>query len=283
LITVTQSEELILLLSPIKADNKRIGFVPTMGALHEGHLSLIKIASTKCDIIVVSIFVNPTQFNNQADYDKYPRNYQDDIQKLSHTDCAIVYLPSIQDIYPNAGYKTIDFEPTELITLLEGKYRTGHFSGMLAVVKRLFDLIQPDIAFLGQKDYQQQLLIRAMVAHYRLPIDVFTADTVREADGLAMSSRNVRLSINARQKAPIIYRTMLQALDRIKLGHSIDIIKLIAIKQLSEMGNFIIDYFDICNAETLQSVDIYMPDNKLIILTAVHADGVRLIDNMLVK
>lgn len=192
---------------------KTIGFVPTMGALHDGHISLVQKAALTCDFVIVSIFVNPTQFNSVEDLDQYPRTIEDDIKKLRMTSCDTVFIPEIKDIYPDFN-NTTEFVQVDLGVLdrvMEGVYRPGHFKGVLNVVYRLFDIVRPDKAFFGEKDFQQIAVIQKMVVDTNLAIEIVACDTLREASGLAMSSRNTRLSEQGKEEATIIYQTLLLA------------------------------------------------------------------------
>lgn len=190
-----------------------IGFVPTMGALHGGHISLVQKAALTCDIVIVSIFVNPTQFNSLDDLDKYPRTIKEDIKKLRMTSCDSVFIPEIKDIYPDFK-NTTEFVQVDLGVLdsvMEGVYRPGHFKGVLNVVYRLFDIVKPDKAFFGEKDFQQIAVIRKMVAQTTLPVEIVACETLRDDSGLAMSSRNKNLSEQGQEEATIIHQTLLAA------------------------------------------------------------------------
>lgn len=191
--TLENKQNLELEIKTLKKAGRSIGFVPTMGALHSGHLSLIESAKSQCDVVVCSIFINPTQFNDAKDFDRYPRNYNDDAELLKSVNCDILFLPSVKEIYPDESFKlNIDFGFLE--TVLEGKYRPGHFKGVGMVVKRLFELVNPDHAFFGLKDYQQFMVIKKLVEIYQFPIQLHGMPTIREKDGLAMSSRNKLLN-----------------------------------------------------------------------------------------
>lgn len=196
----TTVSELQAALSTFWSERLTIGFVPTMGALHEGHLTLIKRAATESDIVVVSIFVNPTQFNDKKDFNRYPRNLDADIEKLSHIKCDFVFEPSAEEIYPVQNTRKFDFGTLEEI--MEGRFRPGHFNGVAQVVSKLFDIVKPGSAYFGLKDFQQLAIIRELVRQLNLPINIIPCDIVREPDGLAMSSRNMLLSAECRQAAP---------------------------------------------------------------------------------
>jgi len=269
-------------------DSKRgsgasIGFVPTMGALHDGHMSLLKESKEKCGITVCSIFVNPTQFNDPKDYQLYPKNTEKDKKILEETGCDCLFLPNVEEIYPYDEFKQITFDPGSLGDVLEGAHRPGHFAGMASVVKRLLDIVRPDNAFFGQKDYQQFLIVHKMVEFYKLPIEIVKCPTVRENNGLAMSSRNQRLSAEEREKASLIYKTLTWAEHEINAGRlNFETIIKQAMFDLTEKGEFKVDYFDICGSNTLEHVDFRKDNEKLAVLTAVWVRDIRLIDNLLV-
>jgi pantoate--beta-alanine ligase len=269
-------------------DSKRssgasIGFVPTMGALHKGHISLLNESKEKCDVTVCSIFVNPTQFNDPKDYQLYPRNTETDKKILEEAGCDCLFMPSVDEMYPSEDYKHISFDPGRLGQILEGAHRPGHFAGMVSVVKRLLDIVMPDKAFFGQKDYQQYLIVHKMVEYYKLPLEIVKCDTVREDNGLAMSSRNQRLSQEEREKASLIYKTLTWAKHEINAGKlNFETIISQAMFDLTEKGDFKVDYFDICGSNSLEHVGFRRDNEKLVALTAVWIRDIRLIDNLLV-
>ena len=189
---ITTSSSISSKVEELKTAGKTIGFVPTMGALHEGHLSLVRIASGHCDVVVVSVFVNPTQFNDPKDLERYPRDLQKDAKLLSETRCELIFAPTVQDIYPEPDTRVFDFGLIDKV--MEGKYRPGHFNGVAQVVSRLFDIVKPHKAFFGEKDFQQLAVIREMVRQLKLEVEIVACPIVREADGLAMSSRNLLLN-----------------------------------------------------------------------------------------
>ncbi len=262
---------------------KSIGFVPTMGALHAGHISLIEESSRQCDVTVCSIFVNPTQFNDPSDYTKYPRNIESDKIILENTGCSCLFVPDAKEIYPDESFKHITFDPGPIGMILDGAHRPGHFAGMAAVVKRLLDIVVPDKAFFGQKDYQQYLIVKMMTAYYQMPVEILKCPTVREKNGLAMSSRNQRLSPDEREQAAMIYKTLTWAAHEISAGNlSFETIEKQAMFDLMANGKYNVDYFDICSAETLEKLNFNKNNEPLAILTAVWIRDVRLIDNILV-
>jgi pantoate--beta-alanine ligase len=257
-----------------------IGFVPTMGALHNGHISLIKKAKIECDIVVCSIFVNPVQFNNKTDFEKYPVTIENDILLLEENSTDILFLPSVKEIYPDGTDKLQHFDLGYLENILEGSYRPNHFQGVCNVMNRLLNTVKPEKLFLGQKDYQQVLVLKKMMQSFHPNIKTFTGETLRENDGLAMSSRNTRLSNNARKHATAIY----QALQYIKKNiekNSFEYLTHHAKQIILNNGFDKVDYIEICDAETLLPADTFNTDKKLIVLAAAFIDDVRLIDNIL--
>lgn len=266
----------------LKRQGNIVGFVPTMGALHAGHISLIKASQRVTDVTICSIFVNPTQFNDKSDFDKYPITIPSDIEKLTNAACDILFLPSIDEMYPhgfeNAGRIDFGF----LAQTLEGEHRPGHFDGMAQVVKKLLEITTPDILFMGQKDYQQQLIVSQLIKKSRLKVKLITCPTLREGDGLAMSSRNVRLNGSAREVSGSISRTLKWVKkDLIKEGVKVKELSFKAFKKLESLGGFDVEYFEIRNAATLRAPR--SKNEKLVALVAARIGGVRLIDNMLLN
>ncbi len=249
-----------------------------MGALHAGHLSLIQQAQQQCDIVVCSIFVNPTQFTDAADLEKYPRPIQQDIQKLEAINCDVLFEPPVNEIYDNNEHWHLSIGPLE--DLLEGKYRPGHYQGVTQVVYKFFTLINPDVAFFGQKDYQQFLIINRMVALLNMPVKLIMCPILREADGLAMSSRNIHLSATDRQHALILSKT----LNRVKSNFDIDDIT--AMKQQAEEAissepGTQLDYFEIADGDTLLPANGH--SKRIIALVAAKVGATRLIDNVIIR
>lgn len=258
---------------------KKIGFVPTMGALHQGHISLIESSKKQNDITVCSIFVNPTQFNDPKDYEKYPITIETDIYQLETKGCDIIFLPSVKEIYPATFNKEV-YDLGYLETVLEGKFRPGHFQGVCMVMHRLLEIIDCDNLYLGQKDYQQCMVIKRLIelTGKKEKINVIVCPTLRETDGLAMSSRNTRLNEEERKKATAIY----QALTYLKSNltkESLDEL-LQKAKQLLLEKDFKIDYAAIADAETLELMDEWPGNRKMVALVAAFMNEVRLIDNM---
>ena len=260
---------------------KKAGFVPTMGALHEGHLSLIRESKSEYDLTVCSIFVNPTQFNDPADYTHYPVTTEQDISMLISAGCDLLFLPDTHEMYPEGMTARIQYDLGDMETLLEGKFRPGHFQGVCQVVDRLLKIVKPNILFLGQKDYQQCMVIDKMIELLGLKnnIQLVIGATLRETSGLAMSSRNVRLSDGDKQKATAIY----QSLNYIKqhIGNTPIATLLQNTKNsLIQSGFEKVDYVAICNAQTLDPITVFEKEMKLVALIAAFIGGVRLIDNM---
>ena len=258
-------------------ENLSIGFVATMGALHEGHLSLIDISKKQNDITVCSIFVNPTQFNNQEDLINYPKNRALDIQLLEKSPCDVLFIPSVEEIYPQPENIVFDFGP--LSNVMEGVHRPGHFSAVAVVVKRFFEIIQPSIAYFGEKDFQQLAVIRALVEQLKLPIKIVGCPIVREKNGLAMSSRNQRLSEEEKQKAGIIFK----ALNDLKNNHKHDTLlrlKEKAVAAITHDATVQLEYLEIADGQTLQPIKDWSETNYPVAFVAVKIGPVRLIDNM---
>lgn len=259
----------------------KIAFVPTMGALHSGHVSLINEAKKANDIIFCSIFINPTQFNDQADFEKYPVTVENDILLLETAGCDVLFLPSVAEIYPDGTDMKRHYELGYLEEILEGKYRPGHFQGVCTVVHRLLETVKPDNLYIGQKDYQQCMVIEKLIGLIKLNelIRINISSTLREKNGLAMSSRNVRLTAEEREKASYIYQSLIYIKENLKPGDP-DKIKQEAISSLTGKG-FKVDYIEIADAATLETVNNWDGKQKLIALAAAYLNQVRLIDNIL--
>jgi len=258
-----------------------IGFVPTMGALHTGHISLLEKAQKKNDISVVSIFVNPTQFNEKSDLDKYPRTLKTDSQLLRANNCDYVFAPNVRQVYPSGDKVSIDLDISTLTQYMEGPNRPGHFEGVIQVVHRLLEIVNPDHLFMGQKDFQQFTIIRYMLRKLKMKTKLVVCPIKRAEDGLALSSRNVRLKPAIRKDANILYDTLVYIKDNIK-KYKIKTLEKQALKKLN-IKNFDPEYFSIVDGNTLAPV-IAEEDHKYIVAcTAVWAGKVRLIDNMILK
>ena len=270
--------ELISLINELKANNKTIGFVPTMGALHEGHLTLVRQCVAENEVCIVSVFVNPTQFNNKADLEKYPRNVEKDAQLLEEAGCAYVFAPSAEEMYSTDELeKTFEFDFGGMDRLMEGKFRPGHFNGVVQVVSKLFKLVQPDKAYFGKKDFQQLAIIHRMVRLMHFPVEVVDCPIVREASGLAMSSRNERLSAAERDTAANIYRILNESrnlTDKMSPGELTQWVT----DEVNNAVGLSVEYFDIADCETLITIDRWQPES--IGCIAVFCGEVRLIDNI---
>lgn len=261
-----------------KEKDKRLGFVPTMGALHKGHLSLIDRAKTENNITVCSIFINPTQFNNPEDFKRYPVTIENDIEQLIASECDVLFLPDETEIYP-AGFKKRVYSLGKLETILEGYYRPGHFQGVCQVVDRLLHIVQPDTLYLGQKDYQQTMVISTLTNLTGNKTKIVVVPTLREKNGLAMSSRNLRLTHTQQERATTIYKTLVTLKNNLHTT-SISVLEAVASEGLEKAG-FKVDYVAIKNAKTLEAVT--ESKSGAMALIAATIDGIRLIDNMLLN
>jgi len=262
-----------------QAETCRIGFVPTMGYLHAGHLELVKQAKNNCDRVVVSIFVNPLQFNQASDLDNYPTSLEEDQQKLIAVKVDALFLPDTKMMYPNGQAAITKICVPEITDTLEGEHRPGHFDGVATVVNKLFNLVQPQAAFFGEKDYQQLLLVKKMQADLNMPIEIHSVSTHREIDGLAMSSRNARLTDENRKKAPELYRILQQVSQQLKLGQLCIDVEVQAAAQLQAAG-FEVEYISVRDRASLQSA--HNNQKNRLVLAAAHLGSVRLIDNLII-
>jgi len=277
MLRVNHHSELSAHIQDWKSQGKSIAFVPTMGNLHAGHLSLLKLAREQADKLVSSIFVNPMQFAPHEDLDNYPRTLEQDCKGLMEHQCDLVYLPTDVELYPQGLEHITVVQVPDITSRFEGVFRPGHLNGVSTIVLKLFNLVQPDVAVFGKKDYQQWRMIEKMVKDLNLNIDILGGETVRETDGMAMSSRNQYLSPAERQQAPSLYQQLLQAADRIRMDEThLASAKQEAIANLEKIG-FKIDYFDLCNQLSLQPGHAREP---LVLLAAVHIGDTRLIDNL---
>jgi len=256
-----------------------IGFVPTMGALHEGHLALVRRSKQENDLTVCSIFVNPIQFNNKEDLEKYPRDLAGDFRMLEETGCDLLFSPENKEMYPDGQPEALDLDFGLLDKIMEGKFRPGHFQGVATVVKKLFGIVHPTRAYFGKKDFQQLAVIRHLVHSLKIPVTIVPCETVREPDGLAMSSRNRRLTANERPIAPIIYQVLSQVKE--KVGKiPVAELKEWALAQLSQNGQMQVEYFEICDTNRLLPIENWNQTGQAVALTAVCLGSVRLIDNI---
>lgn len=259
-------------------NHSNIGFVPTMGALHEGHISLIHSSSKSCQISVCSIFVNPTQFNDPKDFEKYPITLEKDIEMLEMAGCDVLFLPQIAEMYP-AGIQTIrQYKLGYLNTILDGAFRPGHFNGVCAIVHQLLLAVKPQHLFLGEKDFQQCMVIRQLIDQEQLPVQVHAMSTLRMKSGLAMSSRNQRLSENGLQKAASLYQ-VLKEIGTGKHQHSFSDLRTKAVQKLENEG-FETEYLVLADANTLHFLDDFNHDVAMVVLIASKLESVRLIDNL---
>lgn len=261
--------------------HKSIGFVPTMGALHDGHLSLIRASRAQNDLTVCSIYVNPTQFNNATDLAKYPKTVEKDIEMLRQSGCDVLFLPEDSTMYKKEGRLKLDFGVLDKV--LEGEFRPGHFSGVALVVSKFFNIIQPNRAYFGQKDFQQFKVINRLVEELNFDIELPFVPTLREPDGLAMSSRNLRLNPEERVKALIFFKSLQLGREELRKGASIDTVRS-KVKSLFETTSGVrLEYFEIANAENLTLVESVGNSINCIMLVAGFVGEVRLIDNMFVS
>ena len=285
-------EQLKNYLDNVKKQQKIVGFVPTMGALHQGHISLIETARAECDLVVCSIFVNPTQFNDLNDLKNYPRTFEADCHLLEKAQCDVVFMPEISEIYTpgeldlkkqNIKDKTwtkgaiVDFDV--LAEVMEGAHRPGHFNGVAQVVSKLFRIVEPHKAYFGQKDFQQLAIIRSMVQQLAMPIGIITCPIVREANGLAMSSRNERLTARERDNASVIAKTLFKVKE-LHLTLAVAELKALVDEQLKMEPQIQLEYFEIADASTLQPVIDFNQTQSAVACIAVKLGNVRLIDNV---
>ena len=266
-------------LSKYRKKGKSIGFVPTMGTLHDGHLSLIHSSKAENDITVCSIFVNPIQFNNKNDLERYPRNLAQDLKILEKAGCDMTFAPEVGEMYPDGLTDQFEIDFGFLERTLEGKFRPGHFKGVAIVIKKLFDIVGPNRSYFGKKDYQQLLIIRQLVTRLQLPVEIVPCDIIREPDGLAMSSRNLRLTIGERKIAPVIYEVLSQV--KSKSGTMpVKELKNWAVKKIQKNPEMVVEYLEIADIETLMPIIKWGQKENAIACTAIYLGDVRLIDNI---
>lgn len=271
---INSIQEITEISRALRLDNKTIGFVPTMGALHKGHLTLMQRAKDENDILIVSVFVNPIQFNNPEDLEKYPRDIDADSNKLESIGCDYLFYPKAEEVY--AQEPTEEFDFGNLDKVMEGEQRPGHFRGVAIIVSRLFNWINPNKAYFGEKDFQQLTIIKAMVNNLDLGVEIVACPIVREEDGLAMSSRNQRLSTSAREIAPRI-NAILRKSYSLSENISISQIKSFVINEFKLVKDFELEYFEIVDAKTLEPIT-QRTENGVVGCVALWLDGVRLID-----
>ncbi len=266
-----------------KKQRKQIGFVPTMGALHAGHLSLIKQCAAENDVVIVSIFVNPTQFNSVSDLEKYPRTPERDIDLLSTTSTTILFMPSVEAVYVSeTEMPAHNFNFGNLDKVLEGEFRPRHFEGMSRVVNRLLQIVEPNNLYMGLKDFQQFTIVGSMLKQARSKVHLVPGETYRDRDGLAMSSRNTRLTPTQRNVAPHIFKVLKEMPERI-ITSSPKELELYALKALQEEPQFKVEYLKIVDGRTLEPIAKFSQTDFAVALTAVYIDDVRLIDNIILK
>lgn len=295
MIIFNRIQELQNQLNIARNEKKTIGFVPTMGALHEGHLALVRRSREENDITVCSIFVNPTQFNDLSDLEKYPRTLEKDAAMLENVHCDYVFAPEVSEMYTQQELdlkrnkiedkswmqgKTVDFG--QLDKVMEGAHRPGHFNGVAQVVSKLFRIVQPDKAYFGQKDFQQLAIIRSMTKQLEMPVQIVGCPIIRESDGLAMSSRNVRLKPAERNVAPLISKTLF-SVKELSSTKSIAELKAFAEAQIKAEPMMTLEYFEISDAETLQAISSFEDAKSVVACIALKLGDVRLIDNIVVR
>jgi len=270
-------QELKKCLADERQMGRKVGFVPTMGALHEGHLSLVRHCTAENNVCVVSIFVNPTQFNDKNDLAAYPRMLESDCTMLESVDCDYVFAPSEEEMYPEPDRRI--FELGEVAHVMEGAFRPGHFNGVVQVVSKLFQIVEPDDAYFGEKDFQQIAIIKSMINLLNLPVRIVSCPILREKDGLALSSRNMRLTPNQRQIAPVIAATLMESRNFVP-RKSVDDVIIGVIEKLNNISQLRVEYFEIVDSTTLQSIRNWNESDEPIGCIAVYCGEVRLIDNI---
>lgn len=265
-----------------KALSKRVGFVPTMGSLHQGHLELLQRSVAECEHTVLSIFVNPAQFGVNEDYDNYPRNIEEDLELCKANKADVVFTPTQKEMYPN-GFRTYVDTNADYINVLCGEKRPGHFRGVMTVVAKLFNIVEADIAYFGEKDYQQGIVVKRMVEDLDMPVEIKMVPTVREEDGLALSSRNAYLDTPQREKAPFIRKSLLLAKRMIKEKDVCDAseIKRSILDFLAEKGIEDVEYVEVADTDSLMPLKNI--NGRCVVLLAVHLGEARLIDNITVE
>ena len=260
---------------------QRVGLVPTMGALHAGHIQLVQAARAECNEVIATIFVNPTQFNNAEDFRLYPRVPEADAALLAPAGCTALFVPPVAEMYPQPT--TLRFDFGDLERVMEGAHRPGHFNGVATVVSKLFHLARPHRAYFGQKDWQQVAIVQQLVADLSFDLEIVACPTIREADGLAMSSRNRRLDPAARAAAPLLYRVLAAAAAQVRQGIPPAQVRAEAEATLAREPLLTPEYMEVADAHTLQPLMEYVPGRAVVLCLAAHLGGVRLIDNVVVE
>lgn len=274
---VNSINELRCHLAEDKQEGKRIGFVPTMGALHAGHLSLVNRCVSENDICVVSVFVNPTQFNNPNDLLTYPRTLENDCRLLESSGCNYVFAPTVEEMYPEPDTRVFDFGKVSQV--MEGARRPGHFNGVAQIVSKLFYAVEPDVAYFGEKDFQQIAVIRAMVKQLDIPVEIVDCPIQREVDGLALSSRNTRLTPEQRQKAPVIARTLKESITFVPEKSVREVLDYV-VSTINAVPEMEVEYFEIVDGNTLESIENWSDTSYPVGCITVYCGEVRLIDNI---
>jgi len=273
--TVAELKQQITL---VRSKGEKIGFVPTMGALHKGHISLVDYSVKENDVTVVSIFVNPTQFNNPNDLSTYPRVLESDLEKLKSLDPDFIFIPSVEEIYPEPDTRVFDFG--DIDKLMEGKNRPGHFNGVAQVVSRLFDIVTPDKAYFGKKDFQQVAVIKQLVKEFNYPIEIVACPIIREDDGLAMSSRNMLLSVEGRKNASKISEVLNKASNFVS-EKNVKELKAWVINEINSNPFLVVEYFEIVDDTYLKSISSWNEDSIKVACITVQVGNIRLIDNII--
>lgn len=264
----------------VRQAGQRLGLVPTMGALHAGHIQLVQAARAECNEVIATIFVNPTQFNNADDFRLYPRVPEADAALLAPAGCTALFVPSVEEMYPRPTVLRFNFGALEQV--MEGAHRPGHFNGVATVVSKLFHLARPHRAYFGQKDWQQVAVVRQLAADLSFDLEIVACPTIREADGLAMSSRNRRLDAPARALAPLLYQVLSAAAAQVQQGVAPAQVQAAALATLAREPTITPEYVEIADAQTLQPLASYVPGRAVVLCLAAHLGGVRLIDNIVV-
>ncbi|HOH70488.1 MAG TPA: pantoate--beta-alanine ligase [Paludibacteraceae bacterium] len=280
MVVVKSVNELKKQVGRLRDEHKSIGFVPTMGALHQGHLQLVSRCVAENDACVVSLFINPTQFNDKNDFNRYPRTLENDIALLASVGCAIVFAPSAEEMYTPSEMETVfDFDFGGLDEVMEGIFRPGHFNGVVQVVSKLFSMVTPDKAYFGEKDFQQLAIIRRMVQVMNFPIEIVGCPIVREKSGLALSSRNALLSEQERTTAAVIYRTLSES-KQLMHEKTVAETKAWVIDRLNAIDGLKVEYYEIVNGNSLQSITDWSDADYVVGCVTVYCGKVRLIDNI---
>ncbi|KGN92270.1 pantoate--beta-alanine ligase [Porphyromonas canoris] len=268
-------------LSEERKQTKKIGFVPTMGALHDGHISLVKRSISENDITVVSVFLNPTQFNNARDFETYPRDLDRDLRLLFEAGADYVFAPTVEEIYPKDEPRQSPFDLGRVAEVMEGKHRPGHFAGVAEVVSKLFRIVEPDKAYFGEKDFQQIAVIRRMLSLMPdVSIEIIPCEIVREKDGLAMSSRNTRLNEDERRSAPFIYKALRHGVELFRKGASVEEVYKAVIEQIDQTPHLKVEYFSIVDGESLEDIKCWEESRVPVGCITVYCGEVRLIDHI---